>query len=85
MALSLKDKATDGLARQLAAVTGETLTDTIRLALAERLEREMLRRGEPARLAEALLAIGRDCAALPDIDTRSPDALAGYGDDGMWQ
>jgi antitoxin VapB len=45
MALSLKDKETDRLAREVAALTGETLTDAIRKALAERLERERLRRG----------------------------------------
>ena len=37
MALSLKDKETDRLAREVAALTGETLTDAIREALAERL------------------------------------------------
>jgi antitoxin VapB len=40
MALSLKDPETDRLARALAALTGETLTEAIRKALAERLERE---------------------------------------------
>ncbi len=35
MALSLKDKETDRLAREVAALTGETLTDAIRKALAE--------------------------------------------------
>ena len=39
MALSLKDKETDRLAREVAALTGETLTIAIRKALAERLER----------------------------------------------
>ena len=34
MALSLKDKETDRLAREVAALTGETLTDAIRKALA---------------------------------------------------
>jgi hypothetical protein len=43
MTLSLKDKETDPLAREVAALTGETLTDAIRKALAERLERERLR------------------------------------------
>ncbi len=51
MALSLKDKETDRLAREVAALTGETLTDTIRKALSERLERERLCRGQPADLA----------------------------------
>lgn len=84
MALSLKDKETGRLARALAAVTGETLTDAIRVALAERLERERLRRGEGDNLAEDLLAIGRDCAALPDCDRRGPDEIVGYDESGMW-
>ena len=39
MTLSLKDPDTDRLARALAALTGETLTEAIRKALAGRLER----------------------------------------------
>jgi antitoxin VapB len=84
MALSLKDKETDRLAREVAALTGETLTDAVRLALAERLERERLRRGQPASLAERLVALGRECAALPDFDTRTPDEIVGYDETGMW-
>jgi antitoxin VapB len=56
----------------------------VRTALAERLERERLRRGKPARLADQLVALGRECAALPDFDTRSPDDIVGYADNGMW-
>ena len=85
MALSLKDKETDRLAREVAALTGETLTDAIRKALAERLERERLRRGQSRRLADRLMEIGRYCAALPDIDTRSPDEIVGYDKTGMWR
>ena len=85
MALSLKDKETDRLAREVALLTGETLTDAIRKALAERLERERLRRGNSTLLAEQLAALGRECAALPDCDTRSPDAIVGYDDAGMWR
>jgi antitoxin VapB len=85
MALSLKDKETDRLARAVAALTGETLTDAVRIALAERLERERLRRGQPARLADQLAALGRECATLPDFDTRSPDEIVGYDDTGLWR
>jgi antitoxin VapB len=85
MALSLKDKETDRLAREVAALTGETLTEAIRGALAERLQRERLRRGIPMRLADRLMAIGRHCAALPDYDTRSPDDIVGYDETGMWR
>ena len=85
MALSLKDKETDRLAREVAALTGETLTDAIRKALAERLERERLRRGQPTRLADRLMEIGRHCAALPDVDTRGPDEIVGYDETSMWR
>lgn len=85
MALSLKDKETDRLARAVAALTGETLTDAIRTALAERLEREQRRRGQVGPLAERLLAIGEHCAALPDLDSRSPDDIVGYDETGMWR
>jgi antitoxin VapB len=84
MALSLKDKETDRLARAVAALTGETLTDAVRVALAERLERERLRRGESRRLADQLIEIGRHCAALPDLDARSADEIVGYDENGMW-
>ena len=84
MALSLKDRETDRLAREVAALTGETLTDAVRKALAERLERERLRRGESPGLAERLLEIGRHCAALPDLDPRTPDEILGYDEFGMW-
>src|SRR5689334_1304175 len=40
MAITLKDKETDRLAREVAALTGESLTDAVRNALAQRLERE---------------------------------------------
>jgi len=85
MALSLKDKETDRLAREVASLTGESLTDAVRNALAERLERERLRRGQPARLAEQLLALGHECAALPDFDTRTPDEIIGYDETGLWR
>jgi antitoxin VapB len=85
VALSLKDAETDRLARAVAALTGESLTEAVRTALAERLDRERLKRGRPRDLAARLRAIGAACAALPDVDTRTPDAIVGYDDDGMWR
>jgi antitoxin VapB len=84
VALSLKDKETDRLARELAALTGETLTDTIRKALSERLEREWLRRGQPVDLAARFREIGEHCAGLPDHDTHSSDEIIGYDENGLW-
>lgn len=84
MAISLKDPETDRLARAVAALTGETLTAAVRKALAERLERERLRRGRPAGLAAELLAIGEHCSKLTVIDPRSSDEIVGYDENGMW-
>jgi antitoxin VapB len=85
MALGLKDKETDRLAREVASLTGETLTDAIRQALTERLEREHLRRGQAPDLAGQIHAIAVACAALPDVDTRSPEDIVGYDENGLWQ
>jgi antitoxin VapB len=86
MALSLKDPETDRLAREVARLTGETLTQAVRKSLAERLERERLRRGAPAPgLAEQLNEIALHCASLPDLDTRTPDEIIGYDENGLWR
>jgi len=84
MALNLKDKETDRLAREIVNLTGETLTDAVRTALAERLARERLRRGKPAGLADRLDALGTAFAALPDIDARPPNEMIAYDEDGLW-
>jgi antitoxin VapB len=85
MALSLKDPETDRLARAVSSLTGETLTEAVRTALAERLERERLRRAHPSGLAARLVALGKACAALPRIDDRSDDELVGYDESGLWR
>ena len=83
MALSLKDKETDSLARQVARLTGETLTEAIRTSLRERLRHEQLKRGEGPELAKALQEIARRCAALPVLDHRSEDEILGYDENGL--
>ena len=85
MAIVLRDAGTEALARRVAALTGESFADVIKVALTERLEREERRRraGE-AELADQPQALGRECAALPDIDVRTPDEIVGYDEAGMW-
>jgi len=83
MALSLKDKETDSLARQVASLTGETLTEAIRTSLRERLRHEQLKRGEGPELANALEEIAKRCAALPVLDHRSDDEILGYDENGI--
>jgi antitoxin VapB len=83
MAISLKDMETDRLAREVARLTGESLTEAIRKALQGRLERERRKHRTGESLAEELNAIALHCAALPDHDTRSADEIIGYDEFGV--
>lgn len=83
MALSLKDPDTDRLARQVARLTGESLTEAVRTSLAERLRREQAKRGRPAGLADELEAIVRRGDALPILDDRSAAEILGYDENGL--
>jgi ribonuclease VapC len=63
MALSLKDPETDRLAREVSKLTGESLTQAVRTALAERLQRERRRQGRKGRdLADELDALAEEFA-----------------------
>lgn len=82
MLLNIKDPTTEKYVRELAAVTGEGITLAVRHAAQERLPR--IRRGKAGRsLASDLLEIGARCAALSDLDTRSPDEILGYDEHGL--
>ncbi len=63
MSLNIKNDETCRLARELARLTGETMTGAITVALRESLEREKRRRNAGA-LAEELHVIGQRCASL---------------------
>jgi antitoxin VapB len=82
MSLNIKHPEAHRLARELAALTGESKTAAVIAALRERLEREKRARGREG-VAERLLAMGRAYAALPDRDTRTPDEIIGYDEHGL--
>ena len=84
MALSIRDPETDRLARELAALTGETMTQAIRVALEQRLEHERRRRaGELDRRRRAIDEITRRVVSLPVLDERSEDEILGYDEHGL--
>ena len=58
--MNIKSKEAYQLTRQLAKLTGESLTTAVTEAVRERLDR--VHRERDVDLAERLLAIGRDCA-----------------------
>lgn len=61
MSMNIKNKEAYRLTKQLAKLTGESLTTAVTEAVRERLDR--VRRKHGPDLAERLLVIGRDCAA----------------------
>jgi antitoxin VapB len=83
MALSLKDPETDSLARQVASLTGETLTEAVRTSLRERLRNEQLKRGERPWDDAAIDAIIKRFQALPILDDRTDDEILGYDENGL--
>jgi len=83
MPLSIKDPEADQLARKLAQSTGETITQTVITALRERLAREQHKDEAIESLVEEIMEIGRHCASLPLLDTRSADEIIGYNEHGL--
>lgn len=58
--LNIKNGETYKLAASLASETGESLTQAVKIALKERLERVRDRRKKKKKLADELLAIGKE-------------------------
>jgi antitoxin VapB len=76
VALNIKDQEVCQLARKVADLTGETLTDAVRGALRERLRREERAQTDPQWI-ERLREISDRCATRPVLDARSDDELVG--------
>ena len=82
MPLNIKDPMAEKFVGELAAGAGESLATAVRRAAEERLQR--VRRKQSGRsLAAEILEIGRRCAALPDLDTRTADEILGYDQHGL--
>jgi antitoxin VapB len=82
MPLNIKDPEVYQLAREVADLTGETLTDAVRFSLRLRLKQERRSGADPLWI-DQLLEISDRCAARPVIDSRSDDELVGYDEYGI--
>ncbi len=71
MSLNIKNEQTHRLVRQLAKLTGESMTAAVDKSVRERLAR--VRDAKRGGLAERLLKIGRECAPLWKEPYRSMD------------
>jgi antitoxin VapB len=74
MSLNIKNEATHRRAKELARIAGESMTEAVDRAIAERLERLRKRRNKAALVAQ-LLEIGEQCSKLPVLDSRTPEEM----------
>ncbi|MCY3725842.1 MAG: type II toxin-antitoxin system VapB family antitoxin [Rhodobacteraceae bacterium] len=84
MPLNIKDDYTHELARELASLTGETLTKAVKHALQDKLRLEKQKQSAN-RLADELDQIALQCAALPQNDYGNSDDIIGYDKYGLPQ
>ena len=80
MAISIKNKETERLARTLAKRTGESITEAVTVSLRERMNRQQARKGS---FQEKIQEIQRRVAALPVLDDRTPEEILGYDEHGL--
>jgi antitoxin VapB len=82
MALSIKDLETGRLARNLARLTGESITTAIKRAIEERLRRV---RGpsRKAALLKDMSEIRQRWSEMPVVNDRKPDEIIGYDENGL--
>jgi antitoxin VapB len=82
MPLSIKNEATERLARRVADETGETLTEAIQKSLEERWDR--LKRRQKSHLLAAQIEdlLGR-VDMLDNLDSRPANEILGYDENGI--
>ncbi len=92
MALNIKDKETETLVAEIAALTGETKTGAMRQAARERLERLRRRSGRRKRSPEELQRwleteiwsqVPDELLDRPPLTKAEREEILGYGPDGV--
>ena len=81
VALNVKSAEADRLARELAAVAHESLTEAVTIALQERLAR--MRNQQQSDMVARLRRLSAWYTALPVQDSRTPNEIIGYDEHGL--
>ncbi|MDX2178394.1 MAG: type II toxin-antitoxin system VapB family antitoxin [Bryobacteraceae bacterium] len=82
MAINIKNPETEVLARKLADLTGETITETVKRSLEDRLHRRSRVKPSSDDFMARIDAIVNEFNALPVYDDRTPDEIIGYNESG---
>jgi len=83
MALSIKSRQAERLAKELAKESGASVTASVIDALEQALRRVRGRKIAPS-VRHAILEVSERCATLPDLDARSPEEILGYDGRGVF-
>lgn len=79
MALSIKNEEADELARELAALTGKSITEAIVMALKEQLDRMRSKEN----VGDTVRRLMEEFAEYPVLDDRPADEILGYDEFGL--
>jgi antitoxin VapB len=85
MGMNIKNAEVHAMAQELAQLTGQNLTNAVKMAVEQTLARVKANRDLPRSrpLGQRLNEIALRCASLPDDDRRSPDEILGYDASGL--
>ncbi|MBW4462996.1 MAG: type II toxin-antitoxin system VapB family antitoxin [Nodosilinea sp. WJT8-NPBG4] len=85
MGMNIQDPQAHRMAQELAELTGQSLTDAVKMALQQALAKFKASKTapQPRPLVDRLNEIALRCAALPDYDNRSADEILGYDEHGL--
>ena len=83
MGLSIRNPYAEQLARQVASITNENITQTIIKALENRLE-NLKGKKTIVDIEQQILSISQRCNALPDLDNRTDEEILDYNKSGVW-
>jgi len=84
MPLNVKNEEAHGLARELAELTGTSITDAVTKALKDAVQKARLtRKAHVDRVLAEVEEITAHFATLPILDTRSDEEILGYDENGL--
>jgi len=85
MALHITNSEVEQKVRDLAALTGESMTDAIGAAVEERMHRVRPSYKQADPTVEEILELVRSFKLQPINEGLTEDEILGYGPDGMWK
>jgi antitoxin VapB len=85
MGMNIKDPDVHAMTKELALLTGVSLTAAVKMAVEQALIQARAQHQRPKfrSMEQNLTEISLRCAALPDCDRRSMDEILGYDEFGL--